>query len=120
MPRFRYEALDQRGRRRRGHLDADSPRAARAALRARGLAPVTVSESGPESAGPTGWRRAPLSRSRRATWTRQLAALVAGGLPLERALASLADEADTAAERELVAHLRAEVSAGSPLATAMA
>jgi general secretion pathway protein F len=120
MPRFRYEAFDQRGRRQRGHLDADSPRAARAALRARGLAPVLVGETGPESAGPTGWRRAPLSRSRRATWTRQLAALVAGGLPLERALASLADEADTPAERELVAHLRAEVSAGSPLATAMA
>lgn len=120
MTTYRYDAFDDRGRRHRGQVDADSPRAARAHLRDRGLIPVALSEAGPSPSTARGWTRAVLSRGRRATWTRQLASLVAGGLPLERALASLTDEADTPAERELVAHLRAEVSAGSPLATAMA
>ena len=37
-----------------------------------------------------------------AIWTRQLAGLVASGLPLERALTSLSDEAEKAPERCLL------------------
>jgi type II secretory pathway component PulF len=55
-----------------------------------------------------------------AIWTRQLAGLVASGLPLERALTSLSDEAEKAPERELVATLRAEVNGGAPFAKALA
>ena len=54
-----------------------------------------------------------------AVWTRQLAGLVGSGLPLERALTSLSDEAEDPRQRELVAHLRAEVNAGSPFAQAL-
>ena len=52
-------------------------------------------------------------------WTRQLASLVASGLPLERALASLSSEAEREAERNLVADLRAEVNSGSTFAKAL-
>ncbi len=55
-----------------------------------------------------------------AVWTRQLAGLVGSGLPLERALTALSDEAEDAPQRELVAHLRSEVNAGSPFARALA
>ena len=55
-----------------------------------------------------------------AIWTRQLAGLVASGLPLERALAALAEEAEGDRQRELVAHLKSEVNAGSPFARALA
>ena len=55
-----------------------------------------------------------------AVWTRQLAGLVGSGLPLERALTALADEAEDPRQRELVAHLRSEVNAGSPFARALA
>ncbi|MDB6002683.1 MAG: type secretion system protein GspF, partial [Rhizobacter sp.] len=55
-----------------------------------------------------------------AVWTRQLAGLVGSGLPLERALTALSDEADDSRQRELVAHLRAEVNGGSPFARALA
>ena len=41
------------------------------------------------------------------------------GLPLERALTALADESDSERQRELVAHLRSEVNAGSPFARAL-
>jgi general secretion pathway protein F len=53
-------------------------------------------------------------------WTRQLAGLVGSGLPLERALTSLSDEAEQPAQRELVAHLKSEVNAGAPFARALA
>ena len=52
-------------------------------------------------------------------WTRQLAGLVGSGLPLERALTALSDEAEDPRQRELVAHLRSEVNAGSPFARAL-
>ncbi len=55
-----------------------------------------------------------------AVWTRQLAGLVGAGLPLERALTALSDESEDPRQRDLVAHLRAEVNAGSTFARALA
>src|SRR6218665_3316272 len=53
-------------------------------------------------------------------WTRQIAGLVSSGLPLERALTCLSQEADDERQRHLVAALRAEVNAGSMFARALA
>ena len=122
MALYRFEAIDDDGRRQRGHIDADSVHAARARLRARGLTPLQVMEA-TERAAPLGavfTASRMLSRARLASWTRQLASLVAAGLPLERALGSLADNADSERERFVVQRLRAEVNAGSTLATALA
>jgi general secretion pathway protein F len=55
-----------------------------------------------------------------AIWTRQIAGLVSSGLPLERALTALSDEADTTPERDLLAKLRAEVNGGTAFAAALA
>ena len=65
---------------------------------------------------PSGWSRPAFSRTDRVVWTRQLAGLVAAGLPIERALTALADEAPTPRQQALVAALRAEVqrAAGPP------
>jgi general secretion pathway protein F len=53
-------------------------------------------------------------------WTRQLAGLVGAGLPLERALTTLADDAEDPRQRDLVAQLRSEVNAGHSFAHALA
>ncbi len=122
MPAYRFEALDAHGRGSSGLLEADNARAARSQLRAQALIPLEVSAV---SAGPTGahladaLRRRAFSATALAVWTRQLAGLVGSGLPLERALTALADEAEDTRQRELVAHLRAEVNAGSPFARAL-
>ncbi|RZL51651.1 MAG: type II secretion system protein GspF, partial [Variovorax sp.] len=42
MPAFRYEAVDNAGAMRKGVVNADSPRAARADLRTQGLTPLSV------------------------------------------------------------------------------
>jgi len=125
MPVYSFEALSNAGETRKGVIEADSAKAARGQLRAQSLVPLKVE---PVSAQDTLVRnnRAGGSRSKRvfgatalSIWTRQLAGLVASGLPLERALTSLLDEAEKAPERELVATLRAEVNGGAPFAKAL-
>jgi len=122
VPAYRFEALDAGGKSQAGLLDADNARAARAQLRARSLVPldvVPVAVAGTAGQGLRFTRRV-FGSTGLAIWTRQLAGLVASGLPLERALTALADEAEDTRQRELVAHLRSEVNAGAPFARALA
>ena len=121
MPAYRFEALDAAGKSSTGLLEADNARAARAQLRAQSLVPmaVTAVASGETGANVRFTRRV-FGRAGLAVWTRQLAGLVGSGLPLERALTALAEEADEQRQRELVAHLKSEVNAGSPFARALA
>jgi general secretion pathway protein F len=123
MPAYRFEALDASGKSSTGLLEADNARAARAQLRAQSLVPLDVRQvaaSMAEAGGLPKLRRRVLGATALTVWTRQLAGLISSGLPLERALTALADEADDPRQRELVAHLRAEVNAGSPFARALA
>ncbi|VWX58139.1 Type II secretion system protein F [Burkholderiales bacterium 8X] len=127
MPAYAFEAIDQRGQPRKGVLEADTARSARGMLRAQSLIPLAVTAVGSVESGvpaPKGLRN--LFGSPRvfnstllAVWTRQLAGLVSSGLPLERALTALTDEAENEAQRNLVASLRAEVNAGSPFGRAL-
>jgi general secretion pathway protein F len=121
MPAFNYEALDAQGKQRTGVVEAENAKAARSALRTQGLVPlgVTALAASVQAAGNSRWSRRVFGSSGLAVWTRQLAGLVGAGLPLERALTALADEADEPVQRELVAHLRAEVNAGSSFARAL-
>ncbi|MDH5206028.1 MAG: type II secretion system inner membrane protein GspF [Hylemonella sp.] len=125
MPAYAYEALDAQGDSRKGLLDADSARSARAQLRAQSLVPLSVTPVS-TAAAQTGLLSRQLFAPRAlpaadlAIWTRQLAGLVGAGLPLERALSSLAEEADTELQRHLNAALRAEVNGGASFASALA
>ena len=122
MPAYKFEALDATGKATTGLLEADNARAARAQLRAQSLVPLDVSQVA--SAGRKGeglrFSRRVFNATGLAVWTRQIAGLVGSGLPLERALTALSDEAEDPQQRELVAHLRSEVNAGSPFARALA
>lgn len=122
MPAYKYEALDNAGKTARGLIEADNAKAARAQLRNRALVPldVTLVQAAAANDARARFGRRVFSASGLAIWTRQLAGLVAAGLPLERALTALADEAEDPRQRELLAQLRAEVNAGSPFARAMA
>jgi general secretion pathway protein F len=126
MPAYAYQALTADGQSRRGTIDADSPRSARSQLKAQQLVPLQVELLGSANANATSALNRPLFRRKRlnaaalSLWTRQLAGLIAAGLPLERALASLAEEADEAPIRELVAIIRAEVNSGASFSSALA
>jgi len=119
MPAFKYDALTDAGRNDSGLVEADNPRAARAQLRAQGLVPLAVEPVAQQQTESTRFTRRVFSATTQAVWTRQLAGLVASGLPLERALAALAAESEVPRQRELLAHLKSEVNAGAPFAQAL-
>ncbi|MES2973837.1 MAG: type II secretion system inner membrane protein GspF [Pseudomonadota bacterium] len=127
MPAYTFEALDTHGQTRKGVMEADTARAARGMLRAQSLVPLSVEPVSPGGAAGEGGfslnRKLFVGRVFNATglaiWTRQIAGLVSSGLPLERALTALTDEAEDERQRNLVAALRAEVNAGASFAKAL-
>jgi general secretion pathway protein F len=123
MPAYKFEALDAAGKSKTGLLEADNARAARTQLRAQQLVPldvVAVLSQTAQGAGNLSLRGRVFNATALAIWTRQLSGLVGAGLPIERALTALTDEADDPRQRELLAQLRAEVNAGSTFARALA
>ena len=124
MPAYQFEALDAQGNTRKGVLDADTAKSARSQLRLQSLVPMSV-EAVSGTANEGGGLNITLFGGRvfnstsLAVWTRQVAGLVAAGLPLERALTALSEEAEGEKERNLIASLRSEVNAGSSFARAL-
>lgn len=125
MPAYTFEALDADGQTHKGLIDADTARAARSQLRARALVPLAVEPAsaavsdGGKGLNVTLWGGRVFNTTALGVWTRQLAGLVAAGMPLERALTALTDEAENDKVRNLVATLRGEVNAGSAFARAL-
>jgi general secretion pathway protein F len=121
MPAYAFEALDPQGQTRRGVLEADTARAARSQLRAQDWVPLKVAPVQRTSQGfnTVIWESRVFNNTALAVWTQQLSGLVSAGLPLERALAALSDEAETPRQRDLVSALRTEVNAGAPFAKAL-
>lgn len=128
MPAFSFEALDAQGQTCKGLMEADTAKAARSLLRAQALVPLAVEpvqtgqslDGRSASLGQRLFTRPVFSATTLTIWTRQIAGLVSSGLPLERALTCLSQEADDERQRHLVAALRAEVNAGSMFARALA
>ena len=129
MPAYSFEAMQSDGKIRRGVIEADTARSARSMLRTQALVPLAVNAV--SSGGATEGAAASLlqtnlfggrvfNATRLSIWTRQLAGLVAAGLPLERALTALSDEAEDEKQRNLVAALRSEVNGGSSFGRALA
>ena len=104
MNAYTYEALNLKGQLCKGQVQADNARMARTLLREQTLSPLHVEplhadRIAPGQAAAHGlqrvlWARAAFGASTLAVWTRQLAGLVTAGLPLERALTALIDEAE--------------------------
>jgi general secretion pathway protein F len=119
MPAFEYQALDAAGRRLKGVVEADSARGARSALRERGLTPLVVDAAAPGRRGNALFQRG-LRPAQLALLTRELATLLAAGLPIEEALGALAEQADDTRQRTILASLRTRVREGTTLAAALA
>jgi general secretion pathway protein F len=120
MPAFEYHALDAAGRTQRGVLQADTARAARAGLRDRGLNPLSISDAAQPTAsgGARSGLRSGLRSAQLVLLTRQMATLVASGLPIDEALQALVDGSDGKLRTQVVS-LRSRVMEGATLANAM-
>lgn len=122
MDSFRYQALDAQGKTTKGVLEAETERHARQLLRDQGLFPRKV-ERGPTGKAQGQARVKPraghLAHDQKTLFTRQLATLVAAGLPLENALETLGKQAENDKQRSLLLGLRTRVREGHSLADSL-
>jgi general secretion pathway protein F len=118
MPTWRYTAIDAAGRDQNGTLEADSPRHARALLRERSLTALEVDEVAGRERAASPFRRS-LAADELALIIRQLATLVRAAIPVEQALAAVAEQAESLRAKEVVQAVRARVMEGHSLADAL-
>lgn len=123
MPLFQYTAVDAGGKPATGTLPADSRAAALEQIARQGLQPVRLEERRESAARvpvriPLGRRR--ISAAGGEAFTRELANLLAAGVPLSRALHILAREAASPAARSTWTAIQEDVVGGKSLAEAMA
>ena len=120
MPLYAYTAMDAKGQSLSGNLTAQSRSAALGDLSRKGLIPVQVVEQAKAErkvARPSAGGR--VSQSAAETFTRELSNLLAGGVPLSRALHIMGREASQAAARKQWTAIHDDVVGGMPLADAM-
>ena len=125
MAAFEYLALDINGREKKGIVEADSHRQVRQNLRDKDLTPLSVKASEKKvGKGITslfsGVLRTSLSFNERALLVRQLATLIAAGLPVEEALLAVSKQGNRNAIQSLVLNVRSKVLEGYSLAQGMA
>ena len=125
MAAFEYLALDINGREKKGIVEADSHRQVRQNLRDKDLTPLSVKAS-EKKVGKgipslfSGVLRTSLSFNERALLVRQLATLIAAGLPVEEALLAVSKQGNRNAIQSLVLNVRSKVLEGYSLAQGMA
>lgn len=108
-----YEGRDHRGQRMRGRLMASTLTLARAELRRRGIAPTKVHRERQKS----GKRIKPADI---AYMSRQLATMLAAGVPMVQTFSILGQGSDNPKMRSLMLGIAADVEAGTSLSEALA
>lgn len=123
MAAFEYQALDNKGKQHKGVLEADSSRQVRQQLRDKGWMPLSV-DAANDKQKKTGFlasfsRGPSLSTPDLALITRQLATLIAAGLPIDEALKAVSEQSEKQAIKSMVLSIRAKVLEGHTLADAL-
>ncbi len=120
MAAFEYKALDQKGKQKKGVMEADSARQVRQQLREKGLAPLSVEQTREKqsSSSPFGSKRR-LSVKELALITRQIATLIQSGIPIEETLSAVASQSEKTNVRSMLLAVRAKVLEGYTLADSL-
>ena len=125
MAAFDYQAVDSKGKTKKGVIEGDTPRHARALLREQGLMPTevtpTLASTKTKSGKPSTQKsKGKLSAAELALITRQLATLVESGLPLEESLIAVAEQGEKNRIKSMIMGVRTKVTEGYGLAESMA
>jgi len=128
MAAFEYQAVDNRGRTKKGVIEGDTPRQVRGLLRDQGLMPTEVTPTlgkskSTQKAGAAGAFRGSaggkVSAAELALITRQLATLVESGLPLEESLMAVGEQCEKNRIKSMIMGVRTKVTEGYGLAESM-
>ena len=119
MPAFDYQAIDLKGKKKKGSLTAESEKHARRLLKEQGLFTETISAVGnSKKQSDKSLKSQPRRGSRRvnnfqlAMVLRQIGVLIRSGLPLESALKMTVEQAESERERRMGEAWRSEISEG--------
>jgi len=126
MAAFEYVALDERGKEKKGVLEADTARLARSLLRQQGLTPLKVDETtvrtksnGKSSSKSSPTYRGGIKTNDLALFTRQVATLSGAGTPLEEALSAVSKQTEKPKIQSLILSVRSKVMEGHTFASAL-
>jgi type IV pilus assembly protein PilC len=126
MSVFAYTALSRDGQRTSGTLTSESRATALAEMAKKGLRPVSIEEARDLAAAAKKAQSASATKPRAVparvieSFTRELANLLAGGVPLARSLSLLKREAAQPAAKQLWTDIHDDVVGGTALADALA
>ena len=129
MAAFDYLAVDSRGKNKKGVIEGDTPRQARALLREQGLMPTEVTPTLTHNKSKTGKASSGKGKSKStgkvsaaelSLITRQLATLVESGLPLEESLVAVAEQGEKNRIKSMIMGVRTKVTEGYGLAESLA
>jgi type IV pilus assembly protein PilC len=119
---FDYKVIDVKGKQVKGKLDAQNEAAAAQALRAQGVVPLSITESGiglnKELTIPGFSGRVKLKDL--AVFARQFATMTNSGLSLLRALSILEEQATKPVLQKSIGEIRADIENGQSLSASMA
>lgn len=113
MPLYAYQALDVRGKKRKGTVEADNDREAKEKLRSQGLMVARLGES----RGARGKQN--LAGERLVNFTLQLSQLIGGGVPLYESLVALEEQYRSEPCHRVVLSLADQIKGGKTLSQAM-
>lgn len=121
MAAFEYKALDNKGRQKKGVIEADSARQVRQQLREKGLAPIAVEATvEKQSSGSPFSSKRGLSVKELSLLTRQIATLIQAGIPVEETLSAVASQSEKPVVKSMMLAVRAKILEGYTLADSLA
>ncbi|MEM6185725.1 type II secretion system inner membrane protein GspF [Shewanella vaxholmensis] len=124
MPAFEYKALDAKGKQLKGVIEADTARHARSQLRDQRMMPLEIlpvseKEAKAKSSSFAFFKRG-ISVAELALITRQIATLVAAGLPIEESLKAVGQQCEKDRLASMIMAVRSRVVEGYSLADSLA
>lgn len=124
MAAFEYKALDKKGKQQKGVIEADTARHARSQLRDQQLMPLELSQVNEKESKASGQGFSLFKRgipvADLALITRQIATLVAAGLPIEEALKAVGQQSEKDRLGSMIMAVRSRVVEGYSLADSLA
>lgn len=125
MAAFSYQAINTRGDKQKGVIEAENIKHARQLLRDQGLMTLAIKPTHEKSRlhkkapGKFTLIKQRMSSKEIALITRQFATLLSAGLPVEEVIAAVAEQTDKSQNKGLILSVRSKVVEGHSLATAM-
>ncbi|HKC51750.1 MAG TPA: type II secretion system inner membrane protein GspF [Myxococcota bacterium] len=125
MPVYRYKGVAAGNRSIAATIDAESPRSARAKLRAEGIFPTEIVEGKTRGQTSELLHRLQLPQLRRipdldlSMFSSQLATLISAGVPLVQALSALTEQVERERFKNVIGRVRESVNEGTSLGDAL-